>query len=558
MSGSGNLTLSGDNSALTGKIQVQSGTLTAASTDALGSANLDLAGGTTLVGSGGSETVAGTLTLTGNTTVTSQGAGNVLTFAGAVNVSAGILTTSGAGDVSVTGTISGSGFGLGTVLGQVPTGSTMLEGYEAGSTSSTWYGDNTPTIHAPATWQGVTAVNAELNQVWTSPSAPWKANQYDIYDYVFQVYSPDGYLALGVDQGHANIIIDPGTPYAYNDYAGFEETAGYGGHVAQTYFGMGPNGDGWHNVEVRFTGGAGVEGDQATGQQGLPGWGANHDTGNFLSIGFAIGYDQVVNVLENDYPAGQEGNQGYWGYNGDDYMAVTDPALMTTGPDGGPAIRVPQDMSWVPGLGTAIIAAGTGNLTLGGDNSGLTGQIQVQSGTLTAASSDAPGSGNLILAAGTTLAGSGSSETISGAVTLTGNVTIVSPASDTLTFSGPIDLGNNTLTISGLGSVVVTGAISGDGNLIKIGSGTLTLSGGNTYAGGTTLAGGTLDFAVGTLPFSTTTPDITFAGGTLQWAAGNTEDVRPASRRWLPVRRSASTPTATTSPWAAFFPDPAG
>ena len=57
------------------------------------------------------------------------------------------------------------------------------------------------------------------------------------------------------------------------------------------------------------------------------------------------------------------------------------------------------------------------------------------------------------------------------------------------------------------------------------GSGTVTLSGDNTYTGGTVLDGGVLDFANGSLPFSTTAPDITFAGGTLQWAPGNTEDV---------------------------------
>ena len=58
------------------------------------------------------------------------------------------------------------------------------------------------------------------------------------------------------------------------------------------------------------------------------------------------------------------------------------------------------------------------------------------------------------------------------------------------------------------------------------GPGTVALlSGDNTYSGGTVLAGGVLDFAAGSLPFSTAAPNIYFSGGALRWVMGNTEDV---------------------------------
>ncbi|MCS3897204.1 autotransporter-associated beta strand protein [Bradyrhizobium japonicum USDA 38] len=58
--------------------------------------------------------------------------------------------------------------------------------------------------------------------------------------------------------------------------------------------------------------------------------------------------------------------------------------------------------------------------------------------------------------------------------------------------SGVFDLGGNQLTVGSNNlSTVVTGNIV-NGSLVKIGTGTLTLSGANTYSGGTTINGGTL------------------------------------------------------------------
>jgi autotransporter-associated beta strand protein len=63
------------------------------------------------------------------------------------------------------------------------------------------------------------------------------------------------------------------------------------------------------------------------------------------------------------------------------------------------------------------------------------------------------------------------------------------------TVSGTVALGGNAVTVNGTGDTLISGNVSGMGSvsdLIKDGSGTLTLTGTNTYGGGTTVNGGTL------------------------------------------------------------------
>jgi autotransporter-associated beta strand protein len=91
---------------------------------------------------------------------------------------------------------------------------------------------------------------------------------------------------------------------------------------------------------------------------------------------------------------------------------------------------------------------------------------------------------------------------------------------------GSYELGSNQLTVGGNNlSTEVSGTIVDDlgfgGSLVKVGTGTLTLSGVNTYSGGTTINAGTLAvFADHNLGAST--GGLAFGGGTLQFLAGFT------------------------------------
>lgn len=85
-----------------------------------------------------------------------------------------------------------------------------------------------------------------------------------------------------------------------------------------------------------------------------------------------------------------------------------------------------------------------------------------------------------------------------------GTVSIISPVAlgaaqswtnnkaTTLTVSGIVGNGGNTLTVSGSGPSTLSGVISGAGGLTKSGDGLLTLSAANTYTGATTVSGGVL------------------------------------------------------------------
>ena len=93
------------------------------------------------------------------------------------------------------------------------------------------------------------------------------------------------------------------------------------------------------------------------------------------------------------------------------------------------------------------------------------------------------GSGALTLTAGNTYSGA---TTIGG-----GTLQIGNGGSGELLASSSIN-DNGTLAFNHADTLVYSGPISGTGNLVKEGGGTLTLTGGNTFSGGTTILGGTL------------------------------------------------------------------
>jgi autotransporter-associated beta strand protein len=175
---------------------------------------------------------------------------------------------------------------------------------------------------------------------------------------------------------------------------------------------------------------------------------------------------------------------------------------------------------------TAIITNGTGSVTFLGSNS-FSGPVFVNVGTLNVQNGAALGTSSGVTVAsgaalelqnnvllpstipltlsGTGLAGgaagaTGALNSVSGNNSWGGSITLGSSGAtinsaavgSTLTLSGAIGLGANSLTFSGDGNTSVTNAITGSGSVIKAGNGFLSLAAGNTYTGGTFVNGGVM------------------------------------------------------------------
>lgn len=144
----------------------------------------------------------------------------------------------------------------------------------------------------------------------------------------------------------------------------------------------------------------------------------------------------------------------------------------------------------------------------------------------------------------TTMLGQGNYTFAGNAVALTGGATMDSPASGnpnllwqipltvgadvTVATSGrqtrllgPIALGGHTLTLDTVGDLVLAGAISGSGALIKNNGSALTITGTNTYGGPTTNNGGAL-YISGPAALGDAAAGTTINGGFLGFSPGST------------------------------------
>ncbi len=191
----------------------------------------------------------------------------------------------------------------------------------------------------------------------------------------------------------------------------------------------------------------------------------------------------------------------------------------------------------------AINKVNTGGLLLSG-NSTFAGGFNLNSGTLLLGLNSTPttgtvtsgpvGIGTLTLGDGTALLSDTTIRTIANAVSINGNVTFgtLSAASGSASningvlLSGPVALGSavsRTIHVNSLQNIsTISGIVSGTGSSItKTGPGTLVLTGANTFDGGITINGGVVQSNATGLG---STGTITFGGGILQHALSTATD----------------------------------
>jgi autotransporter-associated beta strand protein/YVTN family beta-propeller protein len=174
-------------------------------------------------------------------------------------------------------------------------------------------------------------------------------------------------------------------------------------------------------------------------------------------------------------------------------ISLTQP--VTIGDDGGTIDTNGHDLPLTGTLSGAGVLSkiGEGTLTLGAAST-FAGGIDLAEGSIVQSAANALGNAAISAAAGTTFDLAGFASTVG-----------------SLSGSGAVSLGSATLTTGGDNtSTTLSGVVSGTGGLIKVGTGTFTISGANLYTGATTVSAGTLKLgAAGAFG----TGDLTVASG---------------------------------------------
>lgn len=204
----------------------------------------------------------------------------------------------------------------------------------------------------------------------------------------------------------------------------------------------------------------------------------------------------------------------------------------------------------ITGIGS-IVKTASNQAVLSGDNSGFSGQFDIQNGSVVLQDGRSAGSGAVIVGAGTSLvvdstvgdtvisanlSGAGDLEklgndrlTLAASNSLTGTVFV---SGGTLQIEGDQNIGSADIVLAGSGSVLdlstaslntLSNNVVGNGRVVKTGTGTVFLTGANTYAGGTDIQQGAIRVT-----------DVSFLGtGPIAVQAGAALDLAIASQQTL-------------------------
>ena len=158
----------------------------------------------------------------------------------------------------------------------------------------------------------------------------------------------------------------------------------------------------------------------------------------------------------------------------------------------------------ITGSGAIIVDGVTffNNLQTGGTSAGFSGAVTLKSGVYKMSTTlELLGTGTFTINGGSIGSGNANARSISNALTIGGNFGIGDPTgtlglgTGAITFSntGTVDLGGATRTITTAAATTIAGAIT-NGNLIKAGASTLTLSGSLSAGSSLTMAGGAFSY----------------------------------------------------------------
>ena len=442
-------TVSGTSVASGAALQIQGGI--AVGTEALSLNGSGVSNGGAFRNVSGNNSFAGAITFGSASTISSDG--GTLTLSGNVNNGGFLFTESGAGNVTITGVISGSGG-----LTKSGAGTLTLSGASSNTyTGVTTVNQGTLVLAKPGS---VLAPAITIGGAGSTATVQLGAN--------FQLYGANTTVNA---QGQLNLN-------NFQEYIGTLTVSGGGSVVTGTgllYIGGG------------ITSTAGSVTSTMTGSYSL----YTNQIFNIASGSAPSGVDLNISGSLAEYLAGttvtKQGAGKLVLSGANSYTGLT---TITAG-----TVEI-QNAS---GLGTTA----NGTTIASGAELEFSGNIAVGNESLTLNGAGASGNGALRNMSG--------NNSLSGGITL-GSASTVSSDAGLLTLSGGIVNGGFALTFAGAGNITESGVISGSGALNKTGSGTLSLGGVNTYTGATTITGGTLQ--ISTNERIANTSNLNVSGGT--------------------------------------------
>lgn len=491
-SGAGSLTLSGDN-AFDGGVTLTDGTLVAAHDNALGTGTLRIEGGT--FQTSGDRTLQNAIELGTNLAVSGSSnvtlAGNIApieaTAAGIVKTGSGALTLSGANTYTGNTTVSGGQLVIGhsDALG---TGTLVVDGGTLRSNHGSHAVANNVELNASTTL--TTTTDLALSGEISGTGALTKNGEGDLTLSGASTYSGGTAVSLGVVTVAHDSAFGTG---AVNFNGGDLHAGGTGGRTIANDLTFTNHTDIGGTTQLTLSGdiaGAGILLKRDANTLVLTG---NNSFNGLLAYGGLVEFGSLANLGSGNI--GLQGGGLRWASGTTTDVSSRlggEIAAGATFDTNGNDVQLSTNFTGTLANGAAFTKAGAGTLTLTGTNT-FTGDVRLLDGTL-ALASDRALNDNRLVAAGGALLAAGAARSHAGNIWLDGNLRVG---------------GAENLTLSG----VVADGQRGFG-LIKVGSGTLTLSGENFHYG-MRLEDGVL---IGTNVYAFGNTFIDLAGGELRGA----------------------------------------